>query len=158
MSQEVSEATVSRGHSQRRFLQNELAYGFTVGTPGIINFITAWYYGIFGARFSVGGLGLPEIIGMMGYDAEFVTVLQRTSSSVLDVGIFYSQIITKGGFSDPTFLNNCTGIAVSFNADGYFFQAGFGHVVHSNYSTGAVTSSSKLINAIPLSMQLGYIH
>jgi hypothetical protein len=140
----------ARIRSSKLFLDNDFAFGGTIGTPGGLNFIAEKYIRQFGIRAEFGAFGLFPLWGVAGYQADLCYVIHRDNNSLIECSIFYSNTFSEGADNEPpdSFSSNA-GASLAFDAGGFFMQAGFTPSFFKTFSQHGL---------LPSIFQIGYVH
>ncbi|SRR5579883_2847907 len=138
-------------HSHLGFLEDQLAFGGTLGTPGGLNFIAEGYHDRFGVRLEVGAFPF-----LFGYQAGCSFVIRRTTRSLLEVtGMFMRSYIS--GIDEASYWNTGIGCGIAWNAGGFFLELGIGHTWKID-EYGFRGPNQPFLNAWPMAFQIGYVH
>ena len=70
-------------------------------------------------------------------------------------GIFYQNVVASLDAEDVT-NNTGFGLGIAVDSKGFFLELGVGHTRSVDWQTG-VNYSPKFINAIPMTVQIGYV-
>ncbi len=122
----IVDSTHFMGHQSesKKYLEDNVAFGGTIGTPGGINFIGEGYYHRFGIRLEAGAF--PWILAsIVGEQADLCFVLARGKSELVECSAFYYRFFTSSIDEPNGNWNSNYGIAIAFNGKGFFVQAGF---------------------------------
>ncbi|GEM_PF-2828815 len=149
--------TRTRHHMKVEFLKNDVAFGATLGMPGGLNFIGEGYYQDYGLRLEIGGA--PLVMAMLaGGQCDLSFVLSRDEKSLTEFSLigFRSFIQSVDNLGGTDFWGY--GVGLGFDIGGFFLQVSIGHSWSYDRSSNYIDSDHRLINTIPMTVQIGYVH
>ncbi len=135
--------------SSKMYLEDDFAFGGTIGTPGGLNIISEKYFNRIGIRAEFGAFGLVPFWGIAGYQADLSYVILRSKHELLECTLFYYNSFLEGADMPVISLNRNSGVAVSFNGKGFFVQIGFTPSFFKQFSSA---------DPWPSLFQIGYVN
>lgn len=140
------------------FLENDVAFGGTVGTPGALNFIAEGYYHFVGLRLTAGAIPIIGFVTIAGYQVDLCFVLARSADALFEWSAVYSGTYTSSFDAPMGRWTSGIGGAFGVNSNGFFLEAGIGHTHTADFDAGMNYSDPGFINALPMIVQIGYVH
>ena len=147
---------LTREDSQKKFLENEIAFGGTFGTPGGLNFIAEGYYHYWGLRLEAGALPLFPLALLAGWQTDLNYVIQSDRNSLFEFTAIFMRSFNSS-FDEPGYGTTGIGAGIAVSAGGFFFEIGAGHTWHYDVAY-SVPQDPKLFNSLPMVIQVGYVH
>ena len=139
-----------RHHRATGFLENDFAFGGTIGTPGGLNVIAEKYIQQFGLRVEAGAFGLFPLSEIAGYQADLCFVLSRNEIALLECSAFYLRYYSSSIDDDNSNWTQIYGAGIAVDAKGFFFQIGFSPSYFKSLSPN-------FISLFPSIFQIGYV-